>query len=86
MYATSFFVLAIVFNLMWRYAVRVGIVRQHVNVGAITKQYRLGPIMYGVLVIVAYFSAEWCLILSAVYALYFALPPKLWGKRATASP
>lgn len=86
MYAISFFAIAIVFNVMWRYAVHAGVVRQHVNVGAITKQYRLGPIMYGVLVIVAYFSADWCLILSAVYALYFALPPKLWGKGGSARP
>jgi uncharacterized membrane protein len=80
-YASSFFVIAIVFNVMWRYACRVGIVREHVNVGAITRQYSLGPIMYGVLVAVAYFSAEWCLILSVVYALYFALPPSLWRMR-----
>jgi uncharacterized membrane protein len=80
-YAGSFLALAIVFNVMWRYAVRVGIVNDEVNAAAITKQYSLGPILYAVLVGVAYFDAEWCLVLSAVIALYFALPPSLWNRR-----
>ncbi|HET6761405.1 MAG TPA: TMEM175 family protein [Gemmatimonadaceae bacterium] len=79
-YAASFFAIAIVFNVMWRYACRVRIVDEHVNVAAITKQYALGPIMYGVLIAIAFYSADWVLILSALYALYFALPPSLWNK------
>ena len=83
-YAGSFFAIAIVFNLMWRYACRARIVYEHLNVIAITKQYALGPIMYAVLVMVAFFSAEWCLALSIVFALYFALPPSLWSRRSSA--
>ncbi|HEV7839709.1 MAG TPA: TMEM175 family protein [Gemmatimonadaceae bacterium] len=79
-YAGSFFALAIVFNVMWRYAVRVRIVDDDVNVAAITRQYSLGPILYGLLVGVALIDAEWCLVLSALIALYFALPPSLWRK------
>jgi uncharacterized membrane protein len=80
-YAGSFLALAIVFNVMWRYAVRAGIVNDEVNAAAITKQYSLGPILYAVLVAVGFFDAEWCLVLSAVIALYFALPPSLWKRR-----
>jgi uncharacterized membrane protein len=80
-YAGSFLALAIVFNVMWRYAVRVGIVNDEVNAAAITKQYSLGPMLYAVLVAVGFFDAEWCLVLSAVIALYFALPPSLWKRR-----
>jgi hypothetical protein len=65
---------------MWRYAVRVRIVDDDVNVAAITRQYSLGPILYGLLVGVAFIDAEWCLVLSALIALYFALPPSLWRK------
>ena len=83
-YAGSFFAIAIVFNVMWRYACRAKIVYEHLNVIAITKQYALGPIMYAVLVMVAFFSAEWCLALSIVFALYFALPPSLWSRRSSA--
>jgi len=82
-YAGSFFAISIVFNVMWRYAARVKIVEDHLNVAAITKQYALGPIMYAVLVGIAFFSAEWCLVLSIIYALYFALPPSLWNKHTS---
>jgi uncharacterized membrane protein len=77
-YAGSFFALAIVFNVMWRYAIRRKIVSEEVNAVGITRQYALGPIMYAVLVAIAFFSAEWCLTVSILYALYFALPPSLW--------
>ena len=80
-YAGSFLALAIVFNVMWRYAIRRKIVSEEVNAVGITRQYALGPIMYAVLVAIAFFSAEWCLVLSAVIALYFALPPSLWNRR-----
>lgn len=81
-YSGSFLALAIVFNVMWHYAIRARIVTDDVNVGAITKQYSMGPILYALLVVVAFFDAEWCLILSAFIALYFALPPSLWSRRA----
>jgi uncharacterized membrane protein len=81
-YAASFFALSIVFNLMWRYAAHMKIVEDDLNVGAITRQYALGPIMYGALVGVALYDAEWCLVLSILYAIYFALPPSLWKKPA----
>jgi uncharacterized membrane protein len=82
MYAGSFFALAIVFNVMWRYAIRRKIVSAVVSAAGITRQYALGPIMYAVLVAIAFFSAEWCLTMSIVYALYFALPPSLWRRGA----
>ena len=41
-YSGSFLALAIVFNVMWHYAIRARIVTDDVNVGAITKQYSLG--------------------------------------------
>src|SRR5688572_27932785 len=65
-YATSFFVIAIVFIVMWRYAVRSRLVVEHLNVKAITRQYALGPIMYGVLIGIAALSGIGCLIFSAL--------------------
>jgi uncharacterized membrane protein len=81
-YALSFFLIAILFNVMWRYACRAKIVYEHLNVILITRQYALGPIMYAALVVVAFFSAEWCLVLSILFAIYFALPPSLWSRHA----
>jgi len=83
-YAASFFVIAIVFNLMWRYAVRARLTIEHLNVVGITRQYSLGPVMYGVLIGIAAFSGVWCLVFSALYALYFALPPRLWQRKHAA--
>jgi hypothetical protein len=80
-YAGSFFALAIMFNVLWRYAVRAKIVYEELNVALITKQYSLGPILYAMLVILAFFSAEWCLVISILIAVYFALPPSLWSRQ-----
>jgi uncharacterized membrane protein len=83
-YAASLLVMSIVFGVMWRYAVGIGAVVDHSMKHGITRQYALGPIMYAVLLVIAYFSADWCLIISALYALYFALPPSLWRRRQPA--
>jgi TMEM175 potassium channel family protein len=80
-YAGSFFGIAIVFNLMWRYAVRARCVIDTLDVHGITRQYSLGPVMYAVLVGVAFVNGVACLVVSALYALYFALPPRLWRKK-----
>jgi hypothetical protein len=42
-YATSFFLTARVFDVMWRYAVRVRIVDERANVAAVTRRYARGP-------------------------------------------
>lgn len=84
-YAASFLGISIVFNLMWAYVVRARAVSEHLDVDAITRQYLLGPIMYGALIPVAFFSGVACLILSVLYALYFAMPPKLWRRTGSAA-
>lgn len=79
-YATSLLAIAMVFNVLWRYAVRIDAVGEHATAGGISRQYAVGPILYALLVVIAYFSADWCLVISALYALYFALPPSLWRR------
>jgi len=81
-YATSFFAIAIVFNLMWRYAVRSRLVREHLDVAAIARQYAGGPILYAILIGVGALNAVACLVLSAAIAAYFLLPPQLWRREA----
>jgi uncharacterized membrane protein len=82
-YAVSFFGLAIIFNMMWRYCVKAALVEQHLDVAAITRQYAAGPILYAVLVVVGAINAIACLVLSALIALYFILPPRLWRRGDT---
>ena len=81
-YAVSFFAIAIVFNLIWRYAVRSRLVDEHLDVPAITRQYAAGPILYAILIGVGVIDAVACLVVSALIALYFLLPPRLWRRRA----
>jgi uncharacterized membrane protein len=82
-YAASYFGLAIMFNLMWHHAWRASLVSAHVDVDAITRQYRAGPILYAVLIAIAALNAAACLILSAAIAIYFLLPPRLWRRPGT---
>ena len=82
-YAGSFFVLAIIFNLMWRHVVRAKLCAEHLDVHAITRQYAAGPILYGILMGVAAWNGIACLTLSALIAFYFLLPPRLWRRGAT---
>jgi uncharacterized membrane protein len=77
-YAGTFVVLALVFNVLWRYVVRRGLCAEHLDVQAITRQYALGPVLYGATVVVAWISATACLVASVILAIYFALPPRLW--------
>ena len=79
-YAGSFFVLAIIFNLMWRHVVRARLCVDHLDVQAITRQYAAGPILYAILMGVAAINGVACLLLSAAIAFYFLLPPKLWRR------
>ena len=82
-YAGSFFVIAIIFNLMWRHACKARLVREHLDVDAITRQYAAGPVLYAALVGIGALNGVLCLIVSAAIAIYFLLPPRLWRKQQT---
>ena len=79
-YAASLLAIAIVFTLLWRYAIRIGAINDLDDPGALTRQYSTAPLLYTVLLATAFVSAELCLIISALYAIYFASPPALWGR------
>ena len=79
-YGATFLFLAVVFNVLWHYVRRRGLVIQHVHVNSITRQYALGPLLYAVTTGVAVVSATACLVVSAAIAIYFALPPRLWQR------
>jgi len=82
LYASSFAVIAVMYNLMWRYAVKMKLCAVDVDVGAITRQYSIIPVMYFVLVGVAFINGTAVLIASAVYAVYFSMPPSLWRRKS----
>lgn len=80
-YAASLLAIAIAFNVLWRYAIRIKAVGDDDNVGAITRQYSTAPVIYTGLLATALVSADVCLVISALYALYFASPPSLLRRR-----
>lgn len=78
LYSGTNVLLAIVFNVLWRYA-------SHKNrlldpkadphaVQAITRQYRFGPLLYLIILVIAWLSAPVSVILNLLLAVFFALP------------
>jgi TMEM175 potassium channel family protein len=82
-YSGTFFVTAIVFNVLWRYA-------SHKNrlidprsdpaaVRGISRQYAFGPLVYLAAFVLAFFSATASLALNMLLALFFAIPARRLG-------
>jgi uncharacterized membrane protein len=77
-YSGTFLVIAILFNVLWWYAMRSGRVPHAGRAHPITRQYATGPLLYTIMFLVGIVNATACLILSTLLAIYFALPPRLW--------
>jgi uncharacterized membrane protein len=77
-YSGTFLGIALAFNGLWRYAIWRGLVSSHEHVRSIKRQYALGPVFYVGMVGVTAWSTTACVVVSAVLAIYFALPPRLW--------
>jgi uncharacterized membrane protein len=79
-YSGTFVVIAVLFNLLWRYAAREGrlLARGHDPraAAAITRQYRFGPLFYFAAFVLAFISVPASVGLCAFLAIYFALPPR----------
>jgi uncharacterized membrane protein len=78
-YSGWFFLIAVFFNLMWRYASNNGrlLSKQDRDSGladAITARYRWGPVAYFIAFVVAFISAPASLALNLVLAVYYAWP------------
>lgn len=77
-YSGTCIVLAICYNLLWRYASHerrlLDSRSDPEEVEAITRQYRYGPLFYVVTFAVAFISAPASMILNMLLALFFALP------------
>lgn len=77
-YSATFIVLAICFNLLWRYASHhnrlLGRTVNPQTVQSITQQYRWGPALYLVAFGLAFFSPPLSVAWNLLLALFFALP------------
>ena len=82
-YSASFFVMSIIFQVLWWYARHTaGVIPRDKEEEAarITKQYIWGPVFYFIAILIALASGTAVLIWSALLAIYFALPPRLFRK------
>lgn len=88
LYNATFVVIAVIFNVLWRYAVARRLIDDTVSAEAarnISRQYAIGPIMYLVCFALAWINVHASMLTNVALALFFALPPSLIRKR-TASP
>lgn len=78
-YSGTFFVGALLFNLLWRYAAHENrLIDPHADphgVAAITSSYTLGPIVYFADFAIAFISPIASLVVILLFALYWALSP-----------
>jgi len=77
-YSGTFLLMAICFNLVWRYAAHKNrLLDSNANiqeVRAITGQYRLGPLFYSVTFVLAFFLPLASIVLELLLAIFFAVP------------
>ena len=89
-YGSTNVLLAVSFNLMWRYAIYNNrLLDRNADqeaVAAISRQYRYGPLVYLLTVLIAFSSVWVSLALIAGLAVFFALPSSLsrWGNKTSA--
>jgi uncharacterized membrane protein len=83
-YAGTFFAIAIAFNLLWRHAARgrrlLDPEADPAEAEAITRQYAVGPWMYGVATLLAFVYVPASVGLCLALALYFAFTGSLRGR------
>jgi len=78
-YNGVFIVIAVFFNLVWRYAVSHQLLDHNLAASAamISRQYAVGPLMYVLCFVLAWFDVRVSLAVSVALAIFFALPPSL---------
>jgi uncharacterized membrane protein len=81
-YNAVFAVIAVFFNVLWRYAVRRELLDKQLAASAamISRQYAVGPLMYLVCLALAFVDARVSIGVNVALAVYFALPPGLVRK------
>ena len=83
LYSGTNIILAICFNLLWRYATfhnrLIGKNAEARAVASISRQYLGGPLLYLIAFALAFISVPASIIFNLLLALFFAIPPRLAG-------
>ena len=81
LYNATYFVIAIIFNVLWRYSAwNNRLLSKDADASAvdrISKQYALGPVLYLVCLALAWISVPLSLLLNLALAIFFAVPPRI---------
>jgi uncharacterized membrane protein len=79
LYNGVFIVIAVFFNVLWRYAVSRHLLDKSLTASAamITRQYAFGPIIYLICFVLAWVDVRISLALNIALAIFFALPPSM---------
>jgi uncharacterized membrane protein len=78
-YNAGYLAIALLFNLLWfvcRHRNLLDHSLDHDNIHDITNQYGKGPVFYLVCLLVTFWSVPLSLLLNALLAIYFLLPPR----------
>jgi uncharacterized membrane protein len=84
LYNATFLVIAVLFNVLWRYAVGRHLLDRTVSNAAaenISRQYAFGPLMYLFCLALAWINVRASIATNVALALFFALPASLLRKR-----
>jgi uncharacterized membrane protein len=84
LYNSTYVAVAVLFNLLWRYAVSHGLLDRSISsstAALISRQYAIGPLMYLLCLALAWVSVRASLALNIGLAIYFALPLNTLRKR-----
>lgn len=89
LYNGIFLLMALCFSALWKYAIRenrlLGDNADVESIEAISGQYRFGPLYYIAILILSLINAPLSLVVSLIFAIYFALPGLKLKKRARMS-
>jgi uncharacterized membrane protein len=77
-YTITSFLMALGYNLVWRYASHKNrLIARNANqrdVDAISRQYRYGPLVYFIVVVIAFIYPPASLVACLLLAIFFAIP------------
>jgi TMEM175 potassium channel family protein len=83
LYNATFVLIAVAFNVLWRYAVNHRLLDENVQASAanISRQYLVGPVLYSGCLVLSWFNVHGSLFVNLALSIFFALPARMVQRR-----
>jgi TMEM175 potassium channel family protein len=83
LYNATFVLIAVAFNVLWRYAVNHRLLDENVQASAanISRQYLVGPVLYSGCLVLSWFNVHGSLFVNLALSVFFALPARMVQRR-----